>query len=85
LGSFQRIDGPSWPYDGPVWEDISATGILGFVRLPNHQSIDAPVFSFQGPGHVTFWTLTTDERLRATEGQFMMTSVADVESVAATG
>ena len=47
-----------------------------------------------GPGHVTFWTLTTNEdnsgtkigeRLRATEGRFMMTSVADVESVAATG
>ena len=50
--------------------------------------------SFSGPGHVTFWTLTTSEdscgveigeRLRATEGRFMMTSVADVESVAATG
>ena len=43
---------------------------------------------------MTFWTLTTNEdsrgveigeRLRATEGRFMMTSVADVESVAATG
>ena len=43
---------------------------------------------------MTFWTLTTSddntavdlgERLRATEGRFMMTAVADVESVAATG
>ena len=43
---------------------------------------------------MTFWTLSTGsetggstdlgERLRATEGRFMMTSVADVESVAAT-
>ena len=23
LGSFQAIDGPSWPYDGPVGEEIS--------------------------------------------------------------
>ena len=47
-----------------------------------------------GPGHVTFWTLSTGsentaqdlgDRLRATEGRFMMTAVADVESVAATG
>ena len=47
-----------------------------------------------GPGHVTFWTLSTGsentaqdlgDRLRATEGCFMMTAVADVESVAATG
>ena len=36
LGSFQGIDGPSWPYDGPVWEEISAKGILGFVILPYH-------------------------------------------------
>ena len=47
---------------------------------------------FLGPGHVTFWTLCAGseegalgERLRATEGRFMMTAVADVESVAATG
>ena len=43
---------------------------------------------------MTFWTLSTGsetggstdlgERLRATEGRFIMTSVADVESVAAT-
>ena len=31
LTSFQRIDGPSCPYDGPVWEGVSANGILGFV------------------------------------------------------
>ena len=51
-------------------------------------------FNFLGPGHVTFWSLTSSdenapvdlgERLRATEGRFMMTAVADVESVAATG
>ena len=44
---------------------------------------------------MTFWTLSVSgavdavddhgEQLRATEGRFMMTSVADVESVAATG
>ena len=53
------------------------------------------LFNFDlGPGHVTFWTLSTGsentaqdlgDRLRATEGRFMMTAVADVESVAATG
>ena len=34
-----RIDGPSWPYDGPVWEEVSAKGILGFVRLPNLKAV----------------------------------------------
>ena len=58
-----------------------------------HKSFCTAKNGFAGPGHVTFWTLTTSddlvedlgERLRATEGRFMMTSVADVESVAVTG
>ena len=47
---------------------------------------------FPGPGHVTFWSLCGDQgledkdidlsdRLRATEGCFLMTDTADVESV----
>ena len=56
--------------------------------------IDSIINFDLGPGHVTFWTLSTGsentaqdlgDRLRATEGRFMMTAVADVESVAATG
>ena len=31
LGSFQAIGGLSWPYDGPVGEEISAKAILGLV------------------------------------------------------
>ena len=60
-----------------------------YVIVPTLR-IFCPVFL--GPGHVTFWTLCAGseegalgERLRATEGRFMMTAVADVESVAATG
>ena len=31
LDCFQAIDGPSWPLDGSVGEEIAAKGITGFV------------------------------------------------------
>ena len=41
LGSFHSIDGPSWPYDGPVGEEIlwlclTSIPLKQFVMQPSH-------------------------------------------------